>query len=249
MWLPRNRGSEPDMRLPRHGGAELEMRLPHRPMHVIFDMDGVLLDTELIYTEVTQDIVGRWGKTYDWSIKSHMVGRPSIESARYLVKTLELPITPEQYLEEREVVFQTRMPEAKPMPGAVDLVRALSEQGVPMAVATSSHRDMFDLKTRRHQDWFSLFDRIILGDDPRVERGKPAPDIFLLAAAELGAEPATCVVFEDAPAGVDAALAAGMLVVGLPDPGLDAGLLAHAHHVTQSLEQISPSAIGPIERR
>ncbi len=214
-------------------------------MYVIFDMDGVLLATEQIYTDVTQEIVGRWGKTFDWSIKSNMVGRPSIESARYLVKTLDLPIEPEAYLREREAAFQTRMPEAEPMPGAVELVRGLSERGVPMAVATSSHRHMFDLKTRRHGEWFRLFDCVVLGDDPRIARGKPAPDIFLLAAKELGAAPETCLVFEDAPSGVEAARAAGMLVVGLPDPGLDPERLAGAHHITHSLTEIRPCDIGP----
>lgn len=220
------------------------MDLPRRPHHAIFDMDGILLATEIIYTEATQEIVGRFGKTFDWSIKSQMVGRPSIDSARYLVETLQLPISPEEYLSEREVVFQTRMPRAEPMPGAIELVRALSRRNVPMAVATSSHRDMFALKTQRHGEWFELFDQIILGDDPRIERGKPAPDIFLLAASELGAAPETCVVFEDAPAGVDAALAAGMMVVGVPDPGLDPDLLANAHHVTSSLTTVPADAIG-----
>ena len=220
------------------------MQLPRRPLGAIFDMDGVLLDTEQIYTDVTQEIVGRFGKVYDWSIKSNMIGRPSIESARYLVKTLDLPISAEDYLAERADTFQTRMPEAKAMPGAVELVRALANRGVPTAVATSSHRDMFDLKTRQHGDWFTLFDAVVLGDDPRIERGKPAPDIFLLAAKEISVAPADCVVFEDAPAGIEAALAAGMSVVGLPDPGMDATLLSHAHHVASSLADIPPSAIG-----
>ena len=93
---------------------------------VIFDMDGVLLDTERLYTEATQQIVGRYGKTFDWTIKSHMVGRPAIESARYLVETLSLPILPEEYLAERETELAKWMPEAAPMPGAESSVQPSS---------------------------------------------------------------------------------------------------------------------------
>lgn len=212
--------------------------------HVIYDMDGLLLDTERFYTEVTQRIVGRYGKVFDWSVKSNMVGRPAIESARYLVATLELPITAEDYLREREGMLEELMPTAEPMPGAVELTRALAARGVPQAVATSTGRRLFDLKTQRHREWFALFAAVVLGDDPRIARGKPAPDIFLLAARELDAEPASCVVLEDAPSGVAAARAAGMRVVAVPYPGMDAAKLADADVVLASLAEIDPDRLA-----
>jgi len=220
------------------------MTLPRRPSHVIFDLDGVLLDTEIIYTRVTQQIVARFGKTFDWSIKSQMVGKPSIESARHLVRTLELPLSPEEYLAEREAIFETEMPRAETKAGALEFVAGLASRKVPMALATSSTQESFALKSTRHAALFAYFDAIVLGDDPRLERGKPAPDIFLLAASEIDAEPAQCLVFEDAPAGVQAALAAGMMVVGLPDPAMDATLLTGATLIASSLSDVPLDEIG-----
>src|SRR5881628_3041140 len=91
-------------------------RLPRPATHVVFDMDGVLLDTERFYTEVTQAIVGRWGKVFDWSIKGDMIGRKARDAAAYLVEALELPISPEEYLREREAALAALMPTARAMP-------------------------------------------------------------------------------------------------------------------------------------
>jgi pseudouridine-5'-monophosphatase len=130
------------------------------------------------------------------------------------------------------------------MPGARALTAALAARAVPQAVATSSGRRLFDLKTAQHREWFRVFDAVVLGDDPRLHRGKPAPDIFLLAAKELGVDPASCLVFEDATVGVAAARAAGMQVIAVPDPENDPRPFADADLVLPSLEAVTPELLG-----
>ena len=204
---------------------------------VLFDMDGLLLETESIYTEVTQMIVGRYGKVFDWSVKSHMIGRDAYESATYLVKALDLPFTPEHYLEERNDLLDERFAFAQPKPGARELIAMLSELKIPIAVATSSKDHHFKIKTSKHTKWFELFDAIVTSDHADVTRAKPAPDIFLTAAKELGFAPENCLVFEDAPSGVEAAHAAGMKVIAVPDPAMDRKHFSDADEVLNSLEE------------
>jgi len=203
---------------------------------VLFDMDGLLLETESIYTEVTQMIVGRYDKVFDWSVKSHMIGRDSFEAATYLVKALELPFTPEYYLEERNALLDERFAFAKEKPGARALVAKLKEAGIPTAVATSSNQHHFAIKTSQHQDWFCLFDTVVTSDHADVKRAKPAPDIFLTAAAQLSITPEHCLVFEDAPSGVAAANSAGMSVVAVPDPNMSHDAFSDASDIIDSLE-------------
>jgi pseudouridine-5'-monophosphatase len=107
-------------------------------------------------------------------------------------------------------------------------------------VATSSDRSHFELKTRRHLNWFKIFEAVVLGDDPAVRRGKPAPDIFLVAARRLGVSPSRCLVFEDSPAGVEAACSAGMKVIAVPDPNMERLAYGMADSVIDTLEDFDP---------
>ncbi len=219
-----------------------ENRMTPKITHVIYDVDGLLLDTERFYTQAYQIIAARYGKVYDWSLKAKTIGMKSLDSARIITRALGLPLTPEQWLETRKSLLEELFPKSEPLPGAQRLTRHLHRCGIPQAAATSSDRRYFDIKTSRHRDWFAIFELVVSGDDADIGEGKPAPDIFLVAAARLGAEPGRCLVFEDAPAGVKAARAAGMHVVAVPDPNLDIRSLGDAHAVLRSLENFEPRA-------
>ncbi|MDP8964629.1 MAG: HAD-IA family hydrolase [Cyanobacteriota bacterium] len=208
--------------------------------HVIYDLDGLLLDTEPLHTLMIETIVSRYGKVFERSMQSKFAGRNALDSAQILVEMLALPITAQAFLEEREAFLERLLPQAKPLPGAVRLTQHLHHHQIPQAVATSSGSRTFGLKTTHYQEWFALFDCIVLGDDPALKRGKPAPDIFLLAAQRLGASPEECLVFEDAHAGMEAALAAGMSVVVVPDSGVDKQLYREANQILNSLNDFDP---------
>jgi HAD superfamily hydrolase (TIGR01509 family) len=212
--------------------------------HVIYDMDGVLLDTESFYTKAATIFAARYGKEFGPGLKSRMIGKKSIDSARIFVESLGLPLAPEEYLKAREDLLNHLLPQAQQMPGAERLTLHLKQAKVPQAVATSSDTYHFRLKTTLHKSWFGIFDCLILGDDPALKRGKPAPDIFLLAAERLGATPSVCLVFEDAPAGVEAAQAAGMSVVAVPDRLVDPACYGCADQILPSLVEFVPEEWG-----
>lgn len=211
---------------------------------VIFDMDGLLLDTEGIYTQTTQAIAGRFGKVFDWGIKQHTLGLGALPFAQFIVQTLDLPMTPEAFLAEREPMLEALFVQARPMPGAAELVRHLSAHGVPIAVATSSRQHYVALKTRQHRDWFALFDAIVTPDDPEVHAAKPAPDLFAVAARRIAADPARTLAFEDSPFGVQSAVAAGLRAIAVPDAAMDAARYSQAVAVLPSLQAFRPQDWG-----
>lgn len=211
---------------------------------LIYDMDGLLLDTEGIYTEVTQQIVGEYGKVFDWSVKEKIIGRRSIQAAEIIVESLDLPISPQDYLDSRKDVLLEKFKDTEALPGAKEMTTHFFKLGIPQALATSSSSPMFEAKFEKHKKWFSQFAQIVRGDDPELKEGKPAPDIFLLAANRVGVDPAECLVFEDAPTGTKAALAAGMSVVVVPDPNMDHCHYKNASQIISSLKDFDPEYWG-----
>lgn len=209
--------------------------------------DGLLLDTETHYTTAQQKVLEPLGVEFTFELKTMMMGKRAIEAAQALIDATGLHdrITPLEFVERREAVLDALFPTSELMPGADKLVRHLHARGVHMAVATSSHRRHFDAKTQRHGDFFALFSHVVTGD--AVERGKPHPDIFQKAAGLFSAppvDPGAVLVFEDAPAGVTAAKAAGMRCVLVPDARLPEEQRREACEVLGSLEEFDPSRWG-----
>ncbi|OCB88408.1 HAD-like protein [Sanghuangporus baumii] len=236
--------------------------------YVIFDMDGLLIDSERVYTDVTNNILARFGKKMTWDIKAGLMGKSERQSAEDLLSFFPgIPLTAEDYLRERDEQQDLLWPHVQPLPGAVRLVQHLHSRGVPIALATGSRRAKFELKTGHLDYLFGCFgNRVICADDAVIPegRGKPRPDIFLIAAREpLGlpvgtaeVEEATdeekamrsrALVFEDAIPGVQAAKRAGMNVVWVPDPNLlevEYSGLHRADEVLRSLEDFDPEKWG-----
>ncbi|PHH60297.1 hypothetical protein CDD81_1887 [Ophiocordyceps australis] len=199
----------------------------------IFDMDGLLIDTEDLYTLCINKVLERHGRPpMPWSVKAKLQGRPGPAATQIFQEWAQLPISHEQYMAELTELQRKHFPSAQPLPGVAPLLAHLQPR-VHLALATSSHAANFALKTAHLADLFSLFPAncCVLGDDARVPRGrgKPLPDIFLLALQAINdsrppdeppIRPEECLVLEDSVPGVEAGRRAGMRVVWCPHPKL-----------------------------
>jgi len=210
--------------------------------YVLFDMDGLLINTEHIYTVLANNILEKHGKKMTWDMKAGSMGKPERQSIEHLLSFFpDIDLTVDQYLKEKRETQDAFWATASPLPGVERLVRHLHTHGIPMAVATGSQRHNFVSKTSHLDSLFDLFGgNVVCSDDERIlpGRGKPNPDVFLVAAKSLGRkvgesdvdqagteeklERSKGLIFEDAISGVIAGTRAGMKVVWIPDPELAA---------------------------
>jgi HAD superfamily hydrolase (TIGR01509 family) len=184
------------------------------PAAIVFDLDGVLVDSEQVWDEVRRHVVAERGGRWTDEATTAMQGMSTPEWAAYL-STLGATGTPDELAEAVIGAMADRYREHVPLlPGAVEAVTALSGRW-PLAVASSSPPELIRvvLAAAGVADRF----RAVVSSE-EVEHGKPAPDVYLAAAARLGVDPGRCVAIEDSGNGLRAAAAAGMTVVAVPNP-------------------------------
>ena len=184
----------------------------------VFDMDGVITDTVEYHCRSWQVITDREGWEFDSTINKKLLGLTRVDSLKQIMAHNNLRLSKEEMAaickEKNDNFVKTiaAMSEADLLPGIKELLVALKNRGYKLSVASASKNAPLVLNSIGID---GLFDNI--SDGSHVKQGKPAPDIFLHAANQLGVRPENCVVFEDAVAGVEAARAAGMRVVGIGD--------------------------------
>ncbi len=195
-----------------------EQSVPGRADHhaVIFDLDGLLVDSEPLYMAAWQGAAFELGFELTDETYYSLIGLPEVECEPIVMEHFGADFPLADFRDRWKQLWSERFDagELRAKPGAVELLGALDEAKVPVALATSSKRDYATISLRS-ANLDPYFDHIVTTDD--VTRGKPAPDLFLLAASRLGVQPPRCLVLEDSPTGAEAGLSAGMSLVLIPD--------------------------------
>ncbi|KAH7516001.1 hypothetical protein FEM48_Zijuj10G0088200 [Ziziphus jujuba var. spinosa] len=209
---------------------------------VIIDLDGTLLNTDGIVSDVLRVHLVKYGKKWDGREAKNIVGKTPFEAAAAVVEDYELPCTTSELISEITPMFSTQWCNIKPLAGANRLIKHLGSHGVPMALASNSPRDNIETKISFQNGWKESFSVIIGGDE--VKSGKPSPEIFLEAAKRLNIEPSSCLVIEDSLPGVTAGKAAEMEVVAVPSLPKQSHLYTSADEVINSLLDLRPEKWG-----
>jgi HAD superfamily hydrolase (TIGR01509 family) len=209
---------------------------------VVFDLDGVLLDSEQVWDEVREQLVKERGGRWHERAQAEMMGMSSVEWSRYMHDELGVPEPPEEISAEVVRRLEDRYRRELPLiDGAREAVGRLAARW-PLGLASSSNRELIDLVLEL--SGLAPFFRVTVSSE-EVPRGKPAPDVYLEAARGLGVPPARCAAVEDSRNGIRSAKAAGMKVIAIPNPHFPPGQdsLALADVTLGSLAELTPSGV------
>jgi len=213
------------------------------PAAVVLDLDGVLIEGEEVWDDVRRALVQERGGRWVPQAQAAMMGMSSPEWSRYMAEELGLPMAPAAISDEVVARVVARYAEELPLvDGAVEVVRALADHW-PLGLASSANRPVIDLVLDR-AGLSGCFRATVSSEE--VARGKPAPDVYLAAAARLGVAPGACAAVEDSANGLRAAAAAGMRVVAVPNRRYPppAELVEAADLVVTDLRELTPEALG-----
>ena len=191
------------------------MGIGSRVEAVIFDLDGVLIDSEPVWEQVRRDFVLERGGHWPQDAQVHLLGMSTVEWARYLSADLGVKMPPDAVANEVTDRMAARYADGLPlMPGADDTLRTLAGT-LPVALASSSPRRLID-SVLAVAGWGRLLETTVSTDE--AGRGKPAPDVYLSTAGRLDLPPSACAAVEDSSNGLRSAAAAGMFVIAIPHP-------------------------------
>jgi HAD superfamily hydrolase (TIGR01509 family) len=212
---------------------------------VVFDLDGLLIDSEQVWDAAREELAKERGGRWHPQAQRDMMGMSSPEWSRYMHDVIGVPDPPDQINAEVvrrvERIYREHLPL---IPGAQDAVRRLAQRW-PLGLASSSNRELIDLALEL-MGIAGCFQATVSSEE--VARGKPSPDVYLEAASRLGADPARCVAIEDSSNGIRAGHAAGMAVIAVPNPHYPPAedALALAAATVDGVAAISPELVASL---
>lgn len=218
--------------------TDLEMKL------VLFDLDGVIVSTDTLHYRAWQAMADRHGLRFNYDINHRLRGVSRAESLRIILSENATTVPDDEFdamASEKNATYRELLEDLTPqdvLPGSVDLLDDLGQAGVLIGIGSSSKNTPLILE---RIELAEAFDVIVDGND--ITKSKPDPQVFAKGADALGVDPSECVVFEDAQSGIEAALRAGMVAVGVGDQALEG-----AHHMIENLSQTDHEQLLSIHR-
>lgn len=215
-------------------GKEKQEPTKQQVIHAVaFDMDGLLLNTEDLYEEVTKELLQRRGRTFKEEVRTKMIGLPAPKAYQVLIESESLEETWQELHEDTERIFEGILEtKLQTLHGVEETLQAVKNKGLPRCVATSSTR-AFALKALEIVGVLDKLDFVLTAEE--VPRGKPFPDIYLEAAKRMGVETGKMLVLEDSQNGTKAGVTAGAYVISVPNRHTQKGDFQGARWIANSL--------------